>query len=229
MSEKKNDVVSKSVKKRCADFAKNAANPKGVKGDASLKNTMAEGTPKRDQKKVIATTKKVRAAKPDADLPIHVLIRVRSEDGKTIKAHDNIIAAKGSAVLGKIGQALGTAFIEALNGQIDREVRTYLFLTTREGWNGPYVTYQCRLKRVEIQLAESKRALVPNYYSSDYKNINTWFEISTIDKMSKPDMNRIFVISSGREIMSVISSSASIFRVGLKERSAMAPTVTQSD
>lgn len=166
----------------------------------------------------------VRATKgkggKSSGLPVHVLIRVRSEDGQTITAHRKMIVAKGSAVLGKIGQGLGSDFIGVLNGQIAGGVPTYLFLTTREGWNGPYVTYQCRVKSVDRELPKSKRAVVPKYYSSEYANVKTWFEILSLDKMSKWEMNQIFVVSSGREIMSVINSSATVFRVSVKRATA---------
>ena len=64
-------------------------------------------------------------------------------------------------------------------------------------------------------LEPSKASLAPSYYSHEIDTINTWFEISSIDKMSKEDMNKLFVLSSGRSIMSVIKSSASVFRVGI--------------
>ena len=146
----------------------------------------------------------------------HILLRVKTEDGKTIKAHKEIVDKKGLVLLGKLGRALSVASIKTLNDQIAGGTDTYLFLTTREGWNGPYVTYQCLIRGVDSQLDESQLFLVPKYYSSDYKNIKTWFKISSIDKMSKERMNQIYVLSSGRSIMSVVKSSATTFLVGLK-------------
>lgn len=154
--------------------------------------------------------------------PYHVLMRVRSADGLTVRAHRDVIARQGTAMLGKLGKALGSKFIAELNVQITNGVPTYLFLTTREGWNGPYVTYQCRLTRVESTLPESKVDLVPSYYSYDRSSIGTWFEITTVYKMSRQEMNQITVVSSGREIMSVIASSASTFRVRLPAEASTA-------
>ena len=151
-----------------------------------------------------------------ADIPTHILIRVRSEDGKTINAHREMIAANGAAVFGKIGKGLGIKAIKELNGQLSNDVETYLFLTTREGWNGPYVTYQCHLKSIGVDLSETRVDLMPKYYSHEAKNIKTWFEISSMERMTKSEMNHIFVKSSGRAIMSVVKSSATVFKVGLK-------------
>jgi len=155
--------------------------------------------------------------KNNADVPEHILIRMKSEDGLTIKEHGDIISRKGSAVIGKIGQSLSATSIKSLNEQISRNIETYLFLTMKEGWNGEYVTYQCLLKNVSAQLDETKSELVPTYYATSYKEIKTWFEISAMGKMTRENMNRIFVLSSGRAIMSVIKSTAAVFRVGLRK------------
>jgi hypothetical protein len=169
-----------------------------------------------EKKPVAPRTKKAKDTTQEK-LPEHVLIRVRSEDGQTIKVHGDIISQKGSAILGKIGQSLSAAFIKSLNEQISRNVETYLFLTIREGWNGEYVTYQCLLKNVSAELDKTKIDLVPEYYSVSYKDIKTWFEISAMGRMTRDNMNRIFVFSSDRPIMSVIKSTAAVFRVGLRK------------
>lgn len=153
---------------------------------------------------------------PKAAQDVHVLIRIRSENGQTTTAHSNILTRKGSALLGKMGQPVGPEFRDILNRQIESGVKTYLFLTTREGWNGPYVTFRCLLRCVHDTLDPAKRELVPTYYIAEAPRIKTWFEIATIERLSRDEMNRIFVLSSGREIMSVIRSSAAMFRVGVR-------------
>lgn len=143
----------------------------------------------------------------------HILLRVRSDGGDTIAAHNAMVNAKGAALLGKMGKPLGEKFVNILNDEIADGKATYLFLTTREGWNGPYVTYQCKLRCVYPTLPSGKEELIPAYYFSERGKASTWFEISAIGKMSKEEMNRIKVRSSGRVIMSVISSSAVVFYV----------------
>jgi hypothetical protein len=59
-------------------------------------------------------------AQPSERLPL--------EDGRTIRAHKEIIDNKRLALLGKRGRALGTSSIKTLNDQIARGVETYLFL-----------------------------------------------------------------------------------------------------
>jgi hypothetical protein len=151
--------------------------------------------------------------------PFHCLLRVRSEGGQTIEAHAAMIVREGTALLGKVGQAIGPDFRTALNEQIDRGVKTYLFLTTREGWNGPYVTYRCKLQHVHESLEGLKKSLVPKYYVADSGTIKTWFEITSLERLSREEMNEIVVLSSNRPIMSVIASSAAVFRVGVENAS----------
>lgn len=157
-----------------------------------------------------------KQAKKNADRPLHVLLRVRSENGQTISAHTEIIQRKGTALLAKMGEPLGPDFKTKLTEQIARKVKTFLFLTTREGWNGPYVTYQCRLEQVSDSVPPNKQSLVPRYYGQVQATASTWFEISSMERLTRDEMNRIFVLSSGRSIMSVIASSATVFRVGVQ-------------
>lgn len=153
----------------------------------------------------------------DLEKPFHLLLKVRSEAGQTINDHEAMIAAKGTALLGKMGQGVGTSFTKVLNAQIERGLPTYLFLTIREGWNGEYVTYRCRLRRVSDTLDQSKKELVPVYYRDSAPRIRAWFEITSMTRLSRQEMNKIYVLSSDREIMSVISSSATIFHVGVRK------------
>ncbi len=191
--------------------AKKSATRK-VSKKVALKKSIATKSARKTKK---TPKKQISLHKAKTDLPVHALLRIRSEDGQTIKAHGDMIATRGFAFFGKIGHGLAPKFIKDLTEQIANKVPTFLFLTTREGWNGPYVTYQCRLRSVLPSLNEEQLGLVPKYYSGDYENVTTWFGISSLEKMSREEMNRIFVVSSGRVIMSVINSSATVFRVAL--------------
>ena len=150
--------------------------------------------------------------------PSHVLLRVRSENGETVEAHQQMVGRKGSALLGKTGQAIGPEFRELINNQIAKGISTYLFLTTREGWNGPYVTYRCLLRGVAPTIGAGKGGLVPAYYAFDPSEAKTWFEIASVERLSRDEMDKIFVLSSGRSIMSSIASSATVFRVGVSTK-----------
>jgi len=151
----------------------------------------------------------------------HVLLRVRSENGETIAAHRRVIAAKGSVLFGKAGKPIGPNFRETINQQIEKGLNTFLFLTTREGWNGPYVTYRCFLRGVTSTVGAGKGKLIPDYYAFEADNIGTWFEITSIERLTREEMDRIFVLASGRSIMSSIKSSAAVFAVGISARRVM--------
>lgn len=145
----------------------------------------------------------------------HILLKVRSESGQTIAAHADMVAKRGAAMLGKIGRGISTEAGDKLNQQIKLGIKTFLFLTTREGWNGPFVTYRCLLKGVHETLDADKTSLIPWYYAHERLNIKTWFEIVSMERLTLQEMNRIFVLSSGREIMAVVNTSGTIFHVGV--------------
>ena len=172
--------------------------------------------------KTAFTNAKKRVVCATQEEVFHVLLRVRSENGRTIKDHKEMVTKKKVAFVGKMGAALGEAFIRALNEQIQRGVNTYLFLTTREGWNGPYVTDQCLLRKVHSSLEVKYGDFIPRYYLSQAATIKTWFEVTSLKRLTREEMNRIYVLSSGREIMSVIKSTATTFRVGVREISKSA-------
>lgn len=148
---------------------------------------------------------------------VHILLKVRSDNGQTISAHKQLIQAKGEVFLGKMGAAVGGELINTLNNQIDKGVATYLFLTIREGWNGEYVTFRCSLRRAHSGLPEGKKALVPQYYVHISTSIKTWFEITSMERLPREEMDKLFVLSSLRPIMGVVSSSATMFRVGISK------------
>ena len=160
-------------------------------------------------------TQAPKTLKPPHAGPFHVLLKVRSENGETITAHREMIAKKGRALLGKTGKAIGPMFHKDIEKQLASGVRTFLFLTTREGWNGPYVTYRCALCRVSSKVEAGKGILIPAYYAFDTADVKTWFEIASMERLSREEMDRIFVLSSGRSIMSSIKSTAAVFRVGV--------------
>jgi hypothetical protein len=144
---------------------------------------------------------------------LHPLLKVRNENGQTINAHAAMIAKNGTAMFGKMGPPVSEEFIDILNEQIRREIMTYLFITTRQGWNGEFVTYRCQLLNVSKIIDEARKSLVPSYYVYEIPGIRTWFLISDLERLTREEMNRIVVVSSGRALMSVINSSATFFQV----------------
>ena len=149
------------------------------------------------------------------DVDFHVLLKFHSEGGLTISAHKETVKRKGSALLGKMGIPLAKNFQEALNARVARGVKTYLFLATREGPH-EYVIHRCLILGVyDGILDSSQESLVPQYYASRIREIHTWFEISSIHKLTHKEADRIFVLSSGHSISRVINGRPTIFRVGI--------------
>jgi hypothetical protein len=153
------------------------------------------------------------------DIDFHLLLKVRSGGGETISAHTEMINRRGSALFGKMGSALGNNFQKALNDQISRNVRTYLFLATLQGNTGQHAIYQCPLIAVHDGMLDSRQEeLVPEYYSYQIDGIWTWFEIAGIELLTPAEANAIFVLSSGRKFLDVIRARNAVFRVGINRQ-----------
>lgn len=75
------------------------------KGQAGRKRT---GTKTRS-----ASPKK--SAKVNADQGIHIAVRIRSDDGRTVSAHRNVIDERGSVLSAKLAKGLGHQFQKQLN------------------------------------------------------------------------------------------------------------------
>ena len=173
------------------------------------------------QKKTLPARKR-KARQPSTIAPIvHVVIRVRSEEGNTIATHRQVIAEYGHAMFAKIGKGLGPAFIEELNSQINRGIITYCFVAIYEGRDVPFGIYQCELLSVHTDLKDAQKKLIPKYLQSVIKGISTWFEIRTLNRVAQEERKRISVISSGREISGAMKGMTAVFRVGVTGSAAM--------
>ncbi len=147
----------------------------------------------------------------------HVLMRVVSSEGLTVRAHKDMVASKGVALFGKMGKPISKDFQDTLNGQIANGTETFFFLITREGSQREYFIHKCRLARVYAgMLDEAKQSLVPNYYAHEIPNISTWFEIASFARMTADEAATLYTLSTGEEITKALKGTGSIFRVGVR-------------
>lgn len=147
----------------------------------------------------------------------HVLMRVVSIQGLTVRAHQEMVARQGVALFGKMGRPISQDFQDTLNGQIANSEETFFFLITREGDKREYVTHKCQLTHVYAGMLDpAKQSLVPSYYANDIPNIRTWFEIATFARLTVDEAATIYTLSTGEGIMNALKGTGSIFRVGVR-------------
>jgi hypothetical protein len=147
----------------------------------------------------------------------HLLLRVRSEGGLTIDAHQKMVARYGLALFGKIGDPLGSEFQECLNSQIANGQRTYLFIVARPDINHPFETFRCPLRQVCNTLNSAKKHLVPGYYVGEASRIGSWFEIEGMERLGRDEVNSIFILKSGRLASESLYGQNAVFRVGIRD------------
>lgn len=150
----------------------------------------------------------------------HVLIRVRSEDGKTMMQHSRVLSESGVVMFGKMGSALGRDLIADLSAQIVAGVKTYVIFAVKKGWNGKYHFYKAELVSLSASISAEDLLLVPDYYRADSQKVSAWLKLRSLEGMTHAEATTVYVISSGREALSSLNSSASVFRVCISPHSA---------
>ena len=62
--------------------------------------------------------KQAKINSPDPGLTLHVVLRVRSDDGRTMEEHIKVLKKSGQVLFAKMGKRLGDPFFNKLNYQI---------------------------------------------------------------------------------------------------------------
>jgi len=146
----------------------------------------------------------------------HIVVRVKSDGGKTIHEHLKIFEQRGKVVFGKIGAPISPKLLNSLNQQLQKSILTYFFIAIYEGKNKPFTYLQAEMLSVNSTLNPHLRQFVPAYIDKISKQIKIWFEISDIRLVPPPEVKKICLITNGKEISSSVRGTTSTFRVGLK-------------
>ena len=138
---------------------------------------------------------------------VHYLIRpvinIITQDGEenVIVAHNSIFTKDGRVAFGKFGIPPSSKVIDELTGQINKGIRTYLYLVTRK--NDAYHGHRAPI--VTIFNNGTKRRLTarhPRYVDS---KVSYWFVLSGPFKKAALGPLRLF--SSGREVLTVVAET----------------------
>lgn len=146
----------------------------------------------------------------------HVVIRIKSDEGRTIDSHEQILLKNKKVIFGKIGKGLSVNFFNQLKLQLGNKVPTFLFLAVYEGWNKPFTFVKCNLVNIYTELNQNQMSLVPKYLHSMQGAINTWFEIDKFSWIAQEEQKRICIFTSGKEITSSLRGTTAVFRVAIK-------------
>ena len=160
----------------------------------------------------------------DEKLTAHIVVRIKSDEGRTIYSHLDILNKHKEVIFAKIGKGISVPFLNQLKKQISKDIPTYLFLAVYEGWNKPFGFIRCNLLDVNPTITDKELKLVPSYLHPSRKSINTWFKITTLNKLDKKEIKRICILKSGREISSSLRGTTAVFRVVVNGKKPMLET-----
>ena len=157
----------------------------------------------------------------DEKLTAHIVVRIKSDEGRTIHSHLEVLNKSKKVIFAKIGKEISIQFLTQLKNQINRGVNTNLFLAVYEGWNKPFSFVRCNLLDVSHTISDKEIKLVPSYLHPSRKYINTWFTIDSLNKIDAKEIKRICILTSGREISSSLRGTTAVFRVVVNGKKPM--------
>ena len=158
-------------------------------------------------------TKQVKITSTNPNVTVHIVLRVRSDDGRTMEEHVQILKKSGRVLFAKIGKGLGAPFFNQLSYQIENKIPTYFFIAVYEGWNQPFSFIKCNLLNVYPTIKDEQLELVPAYIHPSRNAVNTWFEIDGFSRLATEEVKRLQLATTGREVSSSLRGTTAIFRV----------------
>ena len=137
----------------------------------------------------------------------------------TIAEHESVIKKRGAVWVGKVGKALGSVHIAALNKQCRESPGAYLFLVQNRGRPGhaDYVFHRGQLESVAASLPSSERKLLPRYYLTRgiEQQATLWCKVTRLTQVTAASMAEYHVASSQRPVFNALTKSlAALFVLG---------------
>jgi len=131
--------------------------------------------------------------------PIHLLIRFSDrllENRGTIEEHQNVIEKEGAVWFGKMGQPVSYNVIEKLNQQVEKNIKTYIYLV--KGNRRTPSAFLSELIIASREFPQNEKELIPAYYQEleIIQFIKVWVKIRCLHEIGSGDLNKMRVASS---------------------------------
>ena len=131
-----------------------------------------------------------------------------------ISAHRELLDLYGCVWFGKVGRRLSHPVATELKRVIDAGGDAFLYLVRRSKQD--YVAYKCRMVAISFGFPKHRREQIPKYYKQTgmIRFMKSFVLVNSLDDVRSLREERLFVTSSGRNILDVLpESSAGYFRV----------------
>lgn len=143
--------------------------------------------------------------------PFHLVVRFSDSMfgvGDVVALHNAIVAEQGAVWFGKLGQTLSQSRMDWLNGQVAKNIPTFLYLV--KGNRRKSTAYQASLLWVEKGMPK-EAALIPAYYAEKdlLQYMKAWMKIGRIEAIEMSAMDRLKAINSVFPISETLVRSSS--------------------
>ncbi len=129
--------------------------------------------------------------------------------GDIIAKHNDKVNLHNNVWFGKIGNPIAQLRSEAINKQIKKGVKTYLYLV--KGNRKNLTAYKAELFMVTREFPKNEKKLIPDYYVEKkiIAYMKTWLKIGKIEQIEMSNMNSLKAVSSVFPITETLARSSS--------------------
>jgi hypothetical protein len=122
--------------------------------------------------------------------------------------HDAISRNRGSVLFGRVGRGLAKEKISLLRDAIDSHQKPSMYLIRKSEFE--YEFFRSEIIGIWGPGYKPDMSCCPAYYSDLYNDITLWIEIRAFEKIQKDGMLAIRLMSTGRPILDLLASQASL-------------------
>ena len=136
----------------------------------------------------------------------HIVIRYSDKFGPTVALHNEVATKGGLVWFGKMGATVADRWVRMFEQQINKGVRTWLYLVKRDG--ARYSFHKASMHRIE-KSPPKQFGDVPAYYKSHNltEHMSCFFQIESLQSCSTREVSNLRLASSGSSITETLAVS----------------------
>ncbi len=125
------------------------------------------------------------------------------------EAHDQVSSFYGSVWLGITGRSLSLPRARELQGQIDSEAKTYLYIAQMIKSGGAFKAFRSEIFQVATSFSDVKRELIPTYYGNEgiLSEAKSWLRVGRFEPLDQSTFDDLRLAQSGKPVSNALRRS----------------------
>lgn len=130
------------------------------------------------------------------------------KDVDIIDSHNQVVEKHGKVLFGRAGRSFAAAKLRTISEAIEDRVPTRLVIIRKD--DDGYIFWQASMLGIWDASHEPDFSICPIYYKELAPLISLWMEIGRLESVGRDQMSRITLSSTGRPILELLESQASL-------------------